>query len=387
MLEKLIDGFLPELIRIRRHLHQYPELAGEEFAAASLIRERLAKTEISLEPPYLTTDVVGMLEGKSPGPNVTLRADMDALPLEERNDLEYKSKYKGKMHACGHDAHAAILLGTALVLNELRDSFDGSVRFVFQPGEEVAGLGRNLIAAGAIDHPLPKAIFALHVRNGLKTGLIQAKPGIVTAYSEFFQITIACDASMGKAIPLADTVAVGNLLVQALTRIPNDFSPKQPVLVPVCRFSAGSNANVAPTFLTIEGSIRYLDPMDGEQLRALIKKNLEDICGSHGFWHNIEFSPAYDPVINAPEYFELVKETAVESFGREFFEEYDSPAMSGEDFSFFLHKAPGIFFRLFFGETCGNSHGPYYNFNDDALKTGIIMMTRLVLKTLGSRIK
>ncbi|MFA7231932.1 MAG: amidohydrolase, partial [Victivallaceae bacterium] len=187
---KTIENILPEIIELRQNIHRNPELAGNEHATSTLIRNILSFTELELLPPFLETDVVGMLNGNAPGKNVTLRADMDALPLNELNDLPYKSQIPGLMHACGHDGHTAILAGTALVLNSFKDELKGSVRFVFQPGEEIAALGKYLVEAGALENPAPAAIVALHAISSYPAGSIITRSGTIMAAAGFFKIKV-----------------------------------------------------------------------------------------------------------------------------------------------------------------------------------------------------
>ena len=169
---EITDKILPEITSVRQNIHRYPELAGQEVQTSRLVRNILSFTDIKLLKPFLGTDAVGILRGGKPGGNVTLRADMDALPLDELNELPYRSELPGRMHACGHDGHTAMLLGAALVLNEFKEEIAGSVRFVFQPGEEIAAMGKALVEAGALLDPEPDAVFALHSASGLPAGMI-----------------------------------------------------------------------------------------------------------------------------------------------------------------------------------------------------------------------
>jgi amidohydrolase len=189
-IEDIVDRILPEVIALRHTIHRNPELAGDEFVTSALIRKTLSSTNIKLLPPFLKTDVVGLLKGIEPGKNIALRADIDALPMQELNEIPYKSSIDGIMHACGHDGHTAMLLGAALALDKLRDELKGTVRFVFQPGEEIAAMGKELVEAGALKNPEPDAVFALHAQSGYPVGSIISRSGTIMAAAGFFKIKI-----------------------------------------------------------------------------------------------------------------------------------------------------------------------------------------------------
>lgn len=385
-IRQMVDAIIPEITALRHEIHSNPELAGEEVNTSRLVREKLAGTAIKLLPPYLKTDVVGLLDGSAPGPNVTLRADMDALPLDELTGLDYASKCPGRMHACGHDGHTAVLAGAALVLNRLRDRFHGSVRFVFQPGEEVVAMGRELVDAGALDDPPPKAVFALHTWAHPECGRILSRPGAVMAATGFFKITITGQGAHGSAPHNSiDPVLIGSHLVTGLQAIvARNINPLEPAVVSVCHFSSGQNSNVIPETAFLEGTYRFLGPETGETIRRLIREYSEGICKAFGASCEVELNQPYDIVFNSPEYVDMVRDTALEYLGEGSYEELGTPSMGGEDFCFFLQKAPGAFFRLGNGSGGVSIHSPRYNFNDDAIRNGILMMVHLALKTLNA---
>jgi amidohydrolase len=383
-IEQLVDAVIPEITALRREIHRHPELAGDEVNTARLVREVLAPTAIEFLPPYLQTDVVGLLHGSTPGPNVTLRADMDALPLDELTGIDYASRHPGKMHACGHDGHTAVLTGAALVLDKLRGHFNGSVRFVFQPGEEVAAMGHELVKAGALDNPLPKAVFALHAWAGAECGKILSRPGPAMAATGFFKFTITGRGAHGSAPQNSiDPILVGSHLVAGLQAIvARNIDPLQPAVVSVCRFSSGQNSNVIPETAVLEGTYRFLDADIGATTRRLLKEYAEGTCRTFGATCEVELNQPYDILLNTPEYVDMVRETALECLGEYAYEELPVPSMGGEDFCFFLQKAPGAFFRLGNGTDSVSIHSPRFNFNDDAIRNGILMMVNLALKTL-----
>lgn len=382
----LIKKYLPRLIELRHKIHSTPELAGMEFETSGLIRQVLAETKIELLPPFLETDVVGLLQGKSSGNSVALRADIDALPLDEINPLPYASKCSGKMHACGHDGHTAILLGTALVLNELRNQFDGSVRFVFQPGEEVAALGRELVAAGALENPEPRHVFALHAHPGQATGTILSRAGTIMAAAGFFKIIITGRGGHGsRPQDTVDPIVIASQLVTALQSIvARNIDPQEAAVISVCRFSAGNNENVIPQQALLEGTVRFLNQEIGAKLPELIKRQTEGICHASGAEFSFEYSLPYEPCINDTKCVEMVQNTAIELFGEGMYKEMPRSSMGGEDFCYFLKKYPGAFFNLGVGTDTPGIHNPQFDFNDDALENGIMMMVHLALKSLNS---
>lgn len=271
-INRLADEVFPEIIEIRHRIHRHPELAGEEYETSRLIRAALADTHIALEKPYIGSDVVGILQGGKAGDNVTLRADIDALPIEEFNDIPYKSEVHGKMHACGHDAHTAILIGAAMVLDRLRDDFAGSVRFVFQPGEEVRALGRELVAAGALDNPPPKAAFALHVNVG-NFGTFILYRGEAFAYCLNHTVTVSVDREFRQRLPLAKAAAFLKDMFDYTGNgdngrpIARDSGVEHDFLMRFGSFESGT-WNIHPLSMTIRGSLRYITGEDGAKLRA-----------------------------------------------------------------------------------------------------------------------
>ncbi len=387
-INQLIGKYLPEVIAFRHELHRHPELAGEEFATSALIREKLGNTDIKLLIPFLKTDVVGILCGKGDGPQVALRADIDALPLEEMTGVEYASEYPGKMHACGHDGHTAILLGTALVLNELRDCFKGSVRFVFQPGEEVVALGKQLVAAGALDNPVPQAVYALHGFAGHETGMISSRPGPIMAAAGFFKITVNGRGGHGSAPQnTIDPILIGSQVVVGMQAIlARNIDPREAAVVTFCHFGAGTNSNIIPEKAVLEGTVRYLDHAVGAKIEELLRQYATGICATYGATCDIEFRLPYSVAINNAQCTETVRETAIELFGPDAYQEMPKPSMGAEDFCYFLEKAPGAFFNLGVGKDSPSIHNPKFNFNDDAIQHGILMMVNLALKTLKTKI-
>lgn len=386
MIKKIVatvEEILPKIRALRHRIHRNPELAGKEFVTAALVRETLKNSSLELLPPFLETDVVGMLQGSAgTGGNVTLRADMDALPLVEANDVEYVSSVPGCMHACGHDGHTAMLLGAALVLDKLKSEIFGSVRFVFQPGEEVAALGRKLVDAGALLNPEPELVFALHGYNNAPIGTIAAKPGPMMAAAGFFSITIKGNGGHGSTphntiSPLLTACRI----VEALQSIPSGMIDAQdPVVVSVCQLNSGTSSNIVPAEAVIEGTVRFLDNQVGEKVAKLIKQIAESSCAITGAKCGVIYELPYRPTINDPASVQFAKRVVKTYLGEEFWVDLTKPSMGGEDFCYYLEQYPGVFCRLGLGAETKGLHHPEFNFNDDSLRNGIITLVAMAIE-------
>jgi amidohydrolase len=383
--EVIVDRILPEVIKLRHLIHSNPELAGKEFKTSKLIRETLAPTAIELLDPYLETDVVGMLNAGKNGKCVGLRADIDALPLNELTGLPYKSENDGIMHACGHDGNTAMLLGAAMVLNELKNELPGSVKFVFQPGEEVVALGQKLVEAGALESPKPDAVFALHGASGYPVGTICSRAGAVMAAAGFFKIKIIGKGGhCSKPETCIDPIVIGSELVcQLQTIVSRHFGPQDATCLSICRFSGGENPNVIPNEVILEGSTRHLDNTVGERFPELMENVIKGVCTAHGAEYEFDYDLPYIATINSPEYAEMAEEAAVEFLGENMWHELEKSSMGGEDFSYYLRECGGVFCDIGMGENHPAIHNPYFDFEDQALRNGIIFFVAMTLKTMG----
>ena len=384
-ISEIVDRILPEISELRHKIHSNPELAGNEFDTAKLIRETLASTDIDLLKPYLETDVVAILQGGQAGKCVGLRADMDALPLQEMSNLPYKSQKDGIMHACGHDGHTAVLLGAAMVLNEIKDQLKGSVKFIFQPGEEVAALGKKLVEAGALESPRPDAVFALHGFSGLPLGSIASRSGTIMGAAGFFKIKIiGRGGHCSKPETCIDPIVIGCQIVNQLqTIISRNVAPQDATCLSVCRFSGGQNPNVIPEEVLLEGSTRFLDSAVGDQFPELIENVVKGICLASGAKYEFEYELPYIPTINTTEYVAMAELVTTEYFGSEMWSELEKSSMVGEDFSYYLQECPGVFCNLGMGENYPAIHNPKFDFNDESLRNGIMFLLLMTLKTMG----
>ena len=277
-----IDEILPGVIADRRHLHQHPELGYQEFETAKFVAERLQAIGIQeVQTGIATTGLTGLIRGgKGPGKVVLLRADMDALPIHEQNDVEYKSVNQGVMHACGHDAHTAMLMGIARILHDRRDEFAGTVKVLFQPAEEGGGGARVMIEEGVLDAPNVDAVFGMHMAQETPVGKIAIRSGPAMAAADRFVVTIKGKGGHGAAPHLTvDPIAVGAQIVVALqTIVSREIDPIQPAVVTVGAFLAGEAANVIPDTAELRGTVRSFDPDVRTQLQERITALVEGIA-------------------------------------------------------------------------------------------------------------
>lgn len=377
-IETIVDRLLPDIIELRHQFHQIPELAGEEVDTSALIRSKMKDLDVELLDPFLETDVVALARGKAAGKNIALRADFDALPLHEKTGVPYQSKRDGLMHACGHDGHTAILIGTAMVLNELKDHIRGTVRYVFQPGEEVIALGKPLVDAGCLKDPEPDMVMAFHAFPGLPAGAIGGKCGAAMAAAEFFKITVKGKGAHGSMPQQAiDPIVTGSRIVEALqTILARNVSALDAVVVNICRFTSGFNGNVIPDDAILEGTVRYIDPKFDGDIQSRIERIIGGVCATTGAEFELDYKKPYIPLINDEKVVALGRKIT-EDIGAEW-KDIEETAMGSEDFSYFVKDYPGAMFRLGQGENSPSLHNPKFNFNDDAIKPAMMFFTATV---------
>jgi len=389
-LKQRIRRLVAEITEIRHGFHRIPETKLEEHKTSERIRELVGNTSIELMDPYIGTDVVGLLWGmggeRGAGGNVTLRADIDALPIEETSGKSWKSEHAGRAHSCGHDGHTAVLIGTLKVLDSLKERFAGSVRFVFQPAEEEAGGGRMMVAKGLLDSdPKPEAVFALHGWPGIPVGTIAARPGAAMAAQDRFRITITGRGGHG-AVPhkAIDPIVTAAQVVTGLqTIVARSLEPVAAGVISVCTIHGGTTGNVIPDKVVMEGTTRYFD----KQIQSLIRSRMEEvirgICQSAGAVGELEYREGYIPLVNTPEKVRFAEEVVEAYLGRSTWIADLPQVMGAEDFAFYLDKVPGAFLRLGLGKQWPGLHSAGFDFNDEAIEAGITAMSALALETLS----
>jgi hippurate hydrolase len=369
-----IDELLPEITKIRKFLHARPELSLKEHKTSEFIRVQLSELDIHVWPPFLSTDVVALLNGRErKKKNVTLRADMDALPIVEENTFPYCSNNVGVMHACGHDGHAAMLLGATMILEKFKKHLDGSVRFVFQPGEEVVAAGKDLIEEGILEDPEPIAVLALHGWPGYPTGSICSKSGELMAAADFFKIKIRGKGGHGSTSGQENNpIVIASKIVGGLSAIPERaFTADVPVVVSIGKITGGTASNVIPGEVVIEGSVRFFDESAGKRLPGLFEEVLKADCEHTEIQYELTYDRPYIATVNDPEIINECKRITRQYMGESAWIDIPRPVMSSEDFSYYIKGNPGGMFFLGMGEHSPGLHTSTYDFNDKALKNGI----------------
>ena len=381
--ELLVDSVLSKVIEWRHQIHQNPEMALKEYKTSELVRAVLGDAGISMKAPFIGTDVVAMV-GDEALQNVTLRADMDALPLLEKTDVPYKSNTENVMHACGHDGHTAMLMGAAVVLSQMESELKGSVRFVFQPGEEMVAAGRDLVEAGALLDPEPSAVFAIHGWPGLPVGVIASRIGNIFASADTFKITVKGHGAHGSMPHQSvDPILIGCRIIDALQGVVSrETSAHDTLVVSVCQFKAGLNYNIIPDEAIIGGTVRYYEPDLGLKVQLRIKEIANGISHALGATCELEYRTPYIPMKNSRDIVALGEKVVNDVIGCDSWYNLPNSSMGGEDFAYYVQNYPGAMFALGMGSDACGLHNPRYNFNDDALKNGIMFLVSSALAVL-----
>jgi len=382
-IKDLARQLAPEFIEVRHHLHAHPELSYQEFETSKFVQQKLVEYNIPFEVKA-TTGVIGMIEGKNPGSRVVaLRADMDALPIEEQNDVPYKSTRKGLMHACGHDVHTTCLLGAAKILFQTKYEWNGTVKLIFQPGEEKNPGGASLlIKEHVLENPKPQGIFALHVNPQLEVGRLSFRSGKVMASADEIYITIKSKGGHAAAPQLtADTILIASHLIVALQQvISRRNNPLQPSVLSITSFQGGYTTNVIPSEVKLMGTFRAMD--EGWRFKAhdIIRKLATELVHSMGAEIDLHIDVGYPSVYNNEQLNDVAKKIAEQYMGTENVEETEI-RMGAEDFGYYSQEIPGCFFRLGTGNKSkgitSGVHTPLFNIDEDAIETGIGMMAIL----------
>ena len=376
-----------KLTATRRDFHAHPELAFEETRTAGIVAERLRDLGLEVTTGLARTGVVGILEGSGDGPCIGLRADMDALPLDEDNEVPYRSTHPGKMHACGHDGHVAILLGAAEILASMRDRFRGKVKFLFQPAEEGHGGAQRMVEAGVLKNPDVDKIFGLHLWNYLPLGMIGLRPGPMMASTDEFVIRIEGNGGHAAAPHLAiDALLVGAQIVNALqTIISRSIDPQQPLVVGVGEFKSGTAFNIIAEKALLRGTVRAFDDGVRRSVHQRIKELANNICRAYWAKAEVEYEYGYPVTVNDDEMAAFVKEIAQAVVDPANVIAPD-PIMGSEDMSYYLKEVPGCFF--FLGSSNGERglyqqhHNPRFDFDETVLPLGVEMFVRIIEKLL-----
>lgn len=384
-IKNLSEKYAEEFITIRRHLHAHPELSYQEFETSKFVQDKLKEFAIEFEV-MATTGVIGIIKGKNPEKRViALRADMDALPITEVNNVPYRSQNEGVMHACGHDVHTTCLLGAAKILVETKEDWEGTIKLIFQPGEERNPGGASLlIKEGVLENPQPHAIFGLHVHPDLEVGKLSFRGGMVMASADEIYITVTSKGGHAAAPQVtSDTIVAASQLVlnlqQVISRMNNPFNPS---VLSITSFQGGNTTNVIPSEVKLMGTFRAMN----EDWRFKAHEHIRNICkataGISGAQIDVEIDVGYPFVLNNISLSEKAKIQAEEFIGTEKVSETEL-RMGAEDFAFYSHIIPACFFRLGVGNVKENIssgvHTPTFNIDENAIKNGMGIMAWLAV--------
>lgn len=385
--KKLAAKYADEFINIRHYLHAHPELSYKEFETSKFVQQKLS--DFGIEHTVIaTTGVVGIIKGKNSDKRIiALRADMDALPITEENNIEYKSQNPGVMHACGHDVHTTCLLGAAKILNELKDNWEGTVKLIFQPGEERNPGGASImIKEGVLEDPKPQSILALHVHPNLEVGKLSFRGGMVMASADEIYITIKGRGGHAASPHLTvDTILIASHLIISLQQlISRNNDPFNPSVLSITSFQGGTTTNVIPSEVKLMGTFRAMNEEWRFKAHDLIKKQATELVHSMGGEIDINIDVGYPFVLNNQAFTASARSNAVEYLGKENVEETEL-RMGAEDFAYYSHKIPACFYRLGVGNISKNItagvHTPKFNIDEDAIKIGMGAMAWLAIST------
>jgi amidohydrolase len=394
LLEKvksLSGSYAGEITAMRRHIHAHPELSYQEYKTAAYVAEKLRSFGIDPVSEIATTGVIAEVKGRNPGSRmVALRADLDALPIHEANEVPYKSTNEGVMHACGHDVHTSSLLGTAKILNEVRGDFEGTVRFLFQPGEEKNPGGASyMIRDGALENPRPSSIIGQHVFPLLPAGKIGFREGMYMASADEIYLKVIGKGGHGAAPDLAvDPIVIASHIIIALQQIiSRNASPKQPTVLTFGKISGEGATNIIPNEVNIAGTFRAMNEVWRETALQKIQKMAESIAEGMGGKCVVDISRGYPYLENNPQLTRSIRKAAEEYVGRENVEDIDI-TLGAEDFSYYSQIIPASFYRLGTRSDAKGItsyvHTPTFDIDEDALKISSGLMAWMALRELGN---
>jgi amidohydrolase len=376
-IKDLAEALKPRLIEIRRHIHSHPELSGQEYETAAYVAGVLSSCGIVVQKAIGKTGVIGELVGRTDDRLVAIRTDMDALPITERTKLEFASCQPGIMHACGHDVHTTVGLGTAMVLSQLGEVLPGNIRFLFQPAEEIAQGAGWMVEDGAMNDV--SAIFSLHVFPSIPAGSVGIRYGALTAAADDLEIIIMGESGHGArpheaidAIWIASQVIT--TLQQAISRTQN---PLRPMVLTIGQISGGRAPNVIADQVKLSGTVRSLHPETHANLPDWIEKIVGNICQTYGATYQMNYRRGVPSVQNDLALTQLLEASAKEAWGSDRIQILPEPSLGAEDFAVYLQKAPGTMFRLGVGFRDKQNyplHHPQFEVDESAIVTGVVTL-------------
>ncbi|HWV64987.1 M20 family metallopeptidase [Chitinophaga sp.] len=383
-IKELAKAYAPEFTAIRRHLHSHPELSFQEFETTAFIQKQLTAFGVPFKAGIAGTGIIALIEGKNPASKtIALRADIDALPITEANEVAYKSTNVGVMHACGHDVHTSCVLGAVKILNELKDRFEGTIKVLFQPGEEKHPGGASImIEEGALENPRPDAILGLHVHPSMEAGKLGFHAGKYMASADEIYITIKGKGGHAAQPHLTvDTILVASQLVVSLQQIiSRNNNPFSPSVLSICAFNGGFTTNVIPSEVKLMGTFRAMDETWRFRAHELIRKQATGIAEAMGAEIDIEILVGYPTLYNNEEVTAKARGFATEYLGAEAVGDTEI-RMGAEDFAFYSQVVPACFFRLGTGNAArgitSGVHTPTFDVDEQAIEIGMGTMAYL----------
>ena len=388
-IKKRASDYFEQYRSIRHHLHAHPELSYVEYNTSSFIQKHLEKLGIPFTV-MANTGVIGIINGRPSSRVIALRADMDALPIQEENSQPYTSTVKGVMHACGHDVHTTCLLGAAQILNELKDEWHGTIKLIFQPGEEKNPGGASiLIKEGVLENPAPQAIFGLHVHPLLETGKLSFRAGKVMASADELYITIKGKGGHAAAPHLTtDTILTASMITIALQQVVSrNNNPFSPSVLSICSIQGGHTTNVIPTEVKLMGTFRAMDEDWRLKAHERIRTIVQHIAESQGAEVDLKIDVGYPCVYNDPNLNDATRSIGSDFVGSDLVEETEL-RMGAEDFGYYTQQIPGCFFRLGTGNKSkgieSGVHTPTFDVDENAIEIGIGIMAYIGASAMGN---
>ncbi len=380
-----------QLIEWRRDFHMYPEVGFKEFRTSKKVLEELNRMNIETTSGIGGTGVVGLIKGGQKGKTIALRADMDALPITEENNVPYRSKNKGVMHACGHDAHTSMLLGAATILSGLKGSLKGNVKLIFQPAEEVPeGGASTLIQEGVLIKPKVNAIVGLHLVPRFPSGVVVIKEGVVTAATDKLEIRIIGKSGhAARPYEGVDAIVVASQVIGSIqAMITRQTDALDPKIVSIGRICGGEAHNVIAKEVTMSGTIRTFSKEARQIVQELIRKTCQSIAQSMGAKADVKIDQGNPPQINHPGLFKVLRSALPESLGKKGVMDFKTPSLGGEDFALYSEKVPGFFFLLGCGSDKEGSsrplHSSHFDFDEAILPKGAAAMACCAMALMES---
>lgn len=385
-IKTIAEELAPRLIEIRRHIHAHPELSGEEYQTAAYVAGVLSSCGLHITEEVGKTGVVGELKGKSNGTTLGIRTDMDALPIQEITKLDFASRNQGVMHACGHDVHTTLGLGTAMVMSQLGEALPGNMRFLFQPAEEIAQGAKWMVDDGAtkgID-----AIYGVHVFPSIPARTVGIRYGALTAAADNIEIIIEGESGHGaRPHQAVDAIWIASQVITTLQQaIARTQNPLHPVVLSIGKIEGGRAANVIADRVRMLGTVRSLHPESSANLPDWIGNIVRGICDTYGAKCQINYQSLVPSVQNDLELTKLLESACEEAWGSQHIQVLEEPSLGAEDFSVYLHDVPGCMFRLGVGKAEGKNyplHHPRFEVDEAAIVTGVVTLAYTAWKYLS----